>query len=120
MPVKSISDVRADIAALVDNDPEATRSCVYVTADGSGPNCIIGHLLHGYGVPIETLVQRNSIRIRTLSVWVGIREHVAFTEEALNYLAVMQAGQDLGDTWAEAHIDAEIAHRTNNYGGWGA
>lgn len=50
-----MSDVIAEIKAIVDEYPDNTAICNYATLMGDGPSCIVGFWMHRRGTPVTDL-----------------------------------------------------------------
>lgn len=80
--------------------PEPTM-CRYVKPDGSGPACIVGVVLHKYGVSLETLAEHE-----TEAGWRVARE-LGVDTRSRQMLSTAQDAQDGGKTWGAALVNAE-------------
>jgi len=81
--------------------------CLYARADGSGPACIVGHVLDRLGLLGEAV--ENTTAEECLSGVSG----VLFTPAALVVADLAQEAQDKGLTWAKAvdFAEARIRYR---------
>lgn len=75
--------------------------CKYVTPDGSGPACIVGVVLHKYGVSLETLTERE-----TQAGW-RVAHELGADYVSRQMLSAAQHAQDAGDSWGSALRQAE-------------
>lgn len=90
------------------NRANGETTCRYVHhADGpeAAPGCIVGHVLHRLGVPLESLAAREgggaiAVAVRTLGAYISLS-----TRDAL---ALAQSNQDSGYPWGKS-VDAALA-----------
>jgi hypothetical protein len=68
------------------------------SSDPEGPGCIVGHVMHAWGVPLDDLKQvEGTIPTGSTGFW---RDNL--TPEAAVILRQAQARQDRGETWGDA------------------
>ena len=81
-------------------------ACKYVDINRNEPSCIVAHILHDHGVPLETLGDHESQSAGTVLKQLRISEILNFTMEASRFLDNLQWIQDKGKTWSEALSEA--------------
>jgi hypothetical protein len=89
-------------------------SCWYVHAVGGEmePGCIVGHILHWHGVPLEELKARES-GVGNLLHTLNRDGILKVDAQGERFLRIVQAIQDDGDTWQKAVRIAETASHSN-------
>lgn len=67
------------------------------------PGCIVGHILHAYGVPRDLLVECDQNAARGSTVWGAVNGRFAglFTREVNAMLGFLQSHQDAGTPWSK-------------------
>lgn len=96
------------------------RDCAY--AKDNQPSCLVGHVLHRLGVPVEDLNFLDNQRDSQLSTLAGSDKYwdeyedapvlalaligVAWEDDAISLLSVAQTYQDVGETWGTAVAQA--------------
>lgn len=88
-------------------EDERYPACVYVQADEEGkdcPSCLVGHVMHRFGVPLEALRRSNREGVHSLALSIGRDSESAFeiSVDAAAVLAEAQNSQDVGDPWGLA------------------
>lgn len=86
---------------------DAFGDCYYVSDDGR-PDCIVAHILHRHGVPIEALKMWENHNAHEMGPK-GLTSNRApaptrplVTAEAVPFLSELQGSQDQGSTWGLA------------------
>lgn len=81
------------------NDPDALAptTCYYVW--DNQPSCIVGHVLHAAGIPLEELARHEGGSAHIVVAAVAPHDWDGLVGNALNSA---QAMQDAGGTWGEA------------------
>ncbi|MFI2031379.1 hypothetical protein [Streptomyces buecherae] len=104
--MKTLRQVVAENPAHVYEGPEYSErddDCLYVHRDEAGaiegPGCVMGHVLHRLGIPLEDLAQYEGLAIACVvgRLTSGISQG---TEEILRRVQTLQ---DEGSSWAEAY-----------------
>jgi hypothetical protein len=75
--------------------------CKYVDINKNAPSCIVGHILHDHGVPLET-ISIEGIGAESMLKKLRKSEILNFTGEASHFLNKLQEAQDVGEPWGEA------------------
>jgi len=76
-------------------------TCLYVDQDQ--PSCLVGHVLHRLGVPLETLKSADQFSFPATDVCCDLLRGSAFDDEEIgHFLDAVQSRQDIGRTWGEA------------------
>lgn len=93
-------------------------ACMYVQRDEEGkdcPSCLVGHVMHRFGVPLEALRRSNRDGVYTLSLDIDRDPDLPFgiSNGAATVLGEAQNSQDEGDPWGIAlakavHVYAEL------------
>ena len=87
-------------------------ACTYVK--GGAPSCLVGHILHEIGVPLERLRKADVACFGTsqgadmLTLHLRDEGVVQFTTEARRFLVELQSLQDGGETWKLAKDQALV------------
>jgi hypothetical protein len=78
-----------------------TPVCVYVYE--SQPSCLVGHILHRLGVPLETLGEGDRLSFSASDVCMDLLAGTSFYDTEISaFLDSLQSEQDTGHTWGEA------------------
>jgi hypothetical protein len=78
-------------------------TCLYVDVDRDQPSCLVGHVLHRLGVPLETLKSADQFSFPATDVCHDLLGGSAFDDgEISHFLDAVQSRQDIGRTWGEA------------------
>ncbi len=83
---------------------QASTDCFYV--HGDAPGCVVGHILHRLGVPLEDLSYYEGLRANSVLLDLGDEEVIKMPNRAVSLLQCMQGEQDTGKTWGEAYFSA--------------
>jgi|SRR6266704_38148 len=90
------------------------RTCTYVVPGGDRPDCIVGRVLHRYGMPIEELQAWDRPTMTVVRVWeqdvTGVRRWMP--EATMRLLRAAQSVQDQRHPWGEALDEARRYYRT--------
>lgn len=98
--VVSDDELLATLDGLVaDFGTDHHASCTYVMEDG--PECIVGHVLHRLGVPLEALdrMEGDAFGQGDNSLWSA---YVQMDEKQRHALRIAQVRQDTGSNWGTA------------------
>lgn len=113
--IQGIIDVKGEDFAYAQVRGTQGPNCLYAR-DGK-PDCIIGHLLFGLGVPIEAMTWGPDTEASRPLASDTIGENfdplsedhdIEFSSKARTFLRRLQALQDNGIPWGRAFIDAQI------------
>jgi hypothetical protein len=99
MPV--LREVVAERPDFVYEEPDGGTTCYYVWEDC--PSCLVGHVLHRLGVPLEVMAERNTAQVHAR----GFAAAVGLTWLATRALKHAQDQQDAGEPWSAALDAAE-------------
>ena len=83
------------------------NGCAYVQAGEDGkdcPSCLIGHVFHRFGVPLEFLKYWNFCGAETMSSKIRNSDSlgIGVTEAAVDVMLTAQESQDNGESWGVA------------------
>lgn len=102
---KAIADRGADYVYEPDENAAKLGQCNYV--HGDQPGCIVGHVLHQFGVSLETLKQSEGASARSV-----LSRVAPFTNKYVrDLLADVQDYQDNGYSWGESVRRARSVNR---------
>lgn len=73
--------------------------CVNWDVNENKPSCVVGHILYKFGVPIQTLINRNEEGVEDFTEWLQSDPH---ENDTFRFLAEIQSLQDKGRTWGDA------------------
>jgi hypothetical protein len=96
----TLDEVRSRIAAIVEKEPDAVRSCQYVRS--GKPHCVVGVFLSELGVSMETLEYMDKDRMFIGQWQVPVDVTSLFDEDSRTFLGDLQRSQDGGSTWEAA------------------
>ena len=75
--------------------------CLYV--HNGRPSCLVGHVLHRLGVPLDVLAQGDDQSQDASSMCYEVLYNTDFADEMIaSFLSTVQATQDAGYTWGYA------------------
>lgn len=80
--------------------PRNDTVCLY--AHGDKPGCIVGNVLHQFGIPLEKMHRREGANARSLLIQLQGAGDLKLSARASAMLSTAQLAQDSGATWGLA------------------
>lgn len=77
-------------------------ACVNWDVNKNQPSCVVGHILHKFGVPVDEIVAYNDDGVDQFTPWLDDEGSKWDTSSIYRFLSRMQLKQDLGAPWGEA------------------
>jgi hypothetical protein len=101
--VTLLGDIAADRPDYI-HEPDPVSGCyLYLDADGTGPGCIVGHVLTRLGATVEFLAAREGVRADHVA---AAMRGMDLTDVSWDVLLRAQDLQDAGKSWGAVAADA--------------
>lgn len=94
---QAVGERGADFVFPMEWKMQRTGTCTYVQPNQTGPACIVGYVLHEYGVTLDELAAFEGLSAATVTIQLGV------DNESAEILFDAQTRQDSGATWDDSY-----------------